>query len=71
MSKYNLEYKGVTCKRAVWEMDPPVFLFVYKGKRYLFEQKRYISQSADNDHIRCAIEQFLESEGEQNNENKG
>lgn len=60
MTKYNLEHKGVTCTAADWEADPHKFVFLYKGCPYVFEQKRYISQSADTDHIRCAIEQFLE-----------
>lgn len=60
MTKYNLEYKGVTCTAADWEADPFKFELLYKGCPYVFEQKRRISQSADTDHIRYAIEQFLE-----------
>ncbi len=63
MDKYNLEYKGVTCTAVDWESNPYKFVFQYKGFSYVFEQKRYISQSADTDHIRCAIEQFLEGYG--------
>lgn len=60
MTKYNLEYKGVVCLGVDWEADTPIYLLVYKGKRHLFEQIRYISQSADTDHIKYAILQFLE-----------
>ena len=60
MTKYDLEYKGVTCTAVEWEADPPQFVFKYKGFTIGYVQKRYISQSADTDHIRCAIEQFLE-----------
>lgn len=60
MDKYNLEYKGVICTGADWEKDPYEFELTYKGKVYLYKQKRYISQSADTDHIRCVIKQFLE-----------
>lgn len=60
MTRYDLEYKGVTCVAVDWEADPPQFVFKYKGFTIGYVQKRYISQSADTDHIRCAIEQFLE-----------
>ena len=60
MTKYDLEYKGVTCIAAEWEAEPPRFVFKYKGFTIGYVQKRYISQSADTDHIRCVIEQFLE-----------
>ena len=63
MTRYDLEYKGVTCIGVEWNAEPPLFSFIYKGRHHIFEQKRYISQSADTDHIRCAINQFLESEG--------
>ena len=64
MTKYDLEYKGVTCIAVDWEADPPIFAFKYKGFSITYKQKRYISQSADTDHIRCVIEQFLEDYGE-------
>lgn len=64
MDKYDLEYKGVTCIAVDWEADPPRFVFKYKGFTIGYVQKRYISQSADTDHIRCAINQFLENYGE-------
>ena len=65
MTKYDLEYKGVTCIGADWETDQ--FLLIYNGCQYLYVQKRYISQSADTDHIRCVIDQFLEDVQSQNN----
>lgn len=58
LTPYDLEYKGVTCIGADWEND--TFLLVYNRKSYIFKQKRRISQSADTDHIRCVINQFLE-----------
>ena len=64
MTKYDLEHKGVTCIAVDWESDPPQYVFKYKGFTIGYVQKRYISQSADTDHIRCAIEQFLEDYGE-------
>lgn len=64
MTKYNLEHKGVTCTAVDWESHPYKFVFLYNGKEFIFEQKRYISQSADTDHIRCVIEQFLEDYGD-------
>ena len=54
----DLVYKEVTCIGADWEND--TFLLVYNRKSYIFKQKRRISQSADTDHIRCVINQFLE-----------
>ena len=60
MDKYDLEYKGVRCYGVQWEADPPLFAFTYEGSDHIFEQTRYISQTADTDHIRCAIDQFLE-----------
>lgn len=60
MTKYDLEYKGVTCIAVDWEAEPYKFVFKYKGFTIGYVQKRYISQSADTDHIRCVIEQFLE-----------
>lgn len=62
MTKYDLEYKGVKCTGADWEADPNKFSLIYKGRQYLYEQKRFISQSADTDHIRCVINQFLEDD---------
>lgn len=59
-TEYNLEYKGVLCTHADWDAKPYKFYLVYNGKEYVYTQKRYISQSADTDHIRCVIEQFLE-----------
>ena len=67
MTRYDLEYKGVYCLGVEWGTDPPLYAFVYRGRRYIFEQKRYISQSADTDHIKYAILQFLE-EAERINE---
>ena len=64
MTKYDLEYKGVTCIAADWEAEPYKFVFKYKGFTIGYVQKRCISQSADTDHIRCVIEQFLEDYGE-------
>lgn len=60
MTNYELEYRGVVCIAADWESTPYKFVFLYKGNTYIFEQKREIRQSADTDHIRYAIEQFLE-----------
>lgn len=61
MDKYNFKYKGVICTAVDWESNPYQFFFLYHGEEYVFTQKRYISQSADTDHIKCVIEQFLES----------
>lgn len=60
VDKYDLEYKGVRCYGVQWKADPPLFAFIYEGRDHIFEQTRYISQTADTDHIRCAIDQFLE-----------
>lgn len=67
MTKYNIEHKGVTCTAANWEAEPFKFVLIYNGCPYVYEQKRYISQSADTDHIRCVIEQFLEDVEKENN----
>lgn len=60
MTNYELEYRGVVCIAAYWETTPYKFAFFYNERIYMFEQKRDIRQCADTDHIRCAIEQFLE-----------
>lgn len=60
MTTYGLKYAGVVCIAADWESTPYKFILLHKGHIYSFEQKRDIRQSADTDHIRCAINQFLE-----------
>lgn len=61
LEKYNVEYKGVTCTGVDWEADPYRFQFEMCGKVYTYEQQGYISSSADTDHIKYVIRQFLES----------
>lgn len=63
MTNYELEYRGVVCIAAYWETTPYKFAFFYNERIYMFEQKRDIRQCADTDHIRCAIDQFLEDVG--------
>ena len=58
MTEYNLRYRDVTCLAVDWEND--VFVLDYADRVYNFKPIRYISQSADTDHIRCVIDQFLE-----------
>ena len=60
MTKYDLEYGGVTCIAVDWEAEPHKFVFIYKGDTYVYEQKGYISMSADTDHIRCVIKSFVD-----------
>lgn len=63
MTRYDIEYKGVECLGVDWGgTKPETYLFKYKGEYHIFKQKRYISQSADTDHIRYAILQFLEGD---------
>ena len=65
MMDYNLKFKGVTCLAVDWESE--TFVLDYRDKVYNFKPIRYISQTADSDHIRCVIDQFLE---EQNNDER-
>ena len=60
IEKNNIEHRGVKCVGVDWDLDPYIFYFRYSGYDFLFHQTREISQSADTDHIRCAIDQFLE-----------
>lgn len=66
LDKYNLEHKGVVCRTVDWEADE--FTLEYIGRTYIFKPIRYISQSADTDHIRCVINQFLEKYDEVSDE---
>ena len=59
MTEYNLEFKDVKCTGVDWEND--LFEFVYQGYTFRYKQERYVSQSADTDHIRVVINMFLES----------
>ena len=56
ITEYNLEYEDVLCIGVDWEEYE--FMFVFKGKKYLYKQKGGISCSADTDHIRCVIKEF-------------
>lgn len=60
-NEYNLVYLNVKCTGVDWTNRPyPLFKFSYKDKDFIFMQIRYISQSADTDHIRVVIEyQFI------------
>lgn len=60
MSEYNVEYHNVLCYAVNWNVRPYQFYFVYNNEKYIFTQKRYISQTSDIDHIKYAIMQFLE-----------
>lgn len=57
---YDLEYRAVKCVGVYWDAKPYVFHFRHLGYEFYFRQTREISQSADTDHIRCAIDQFFE-----------
>lgn len=57
---YDLTYEGVYCGGVNWTVKPYVFIFYYDRIWWKFIPQRPISQTADTDHIRCAILQFLE-----------
>ena len=58
IAEYDLEYKGVKCTGVNWEDD--VFYLTLAGKEYTYTPEEWISCSADTDHIRCVIEEFIE-----------
>lgn len=68
VSHYSLTYKGVLCFAVNWNADPYIFYFKIGDIIYSYKQPRYIESSADTDHIRIAIDMFLEylSEKEEN-----
>lgn len=54
---YDLEYRGVRCLAVNWEQR--LFIFEVDGERIPFRQLQYVEASADTDHIRLVIGQFL------------
>lgn len=54
---YDLEYRGVRCLAVNWEQR--LFIFEVDGERIPFRQLQYVEASADADHIRLVIGQFL------------
>lgn len=58
ITEYDLEYKGVKCTGVNWEED--VFFLILAGENYEYTPEEWISCSADTDHIRCVIEEFIE-----------
>lgn len=54
---YDLEYGGVRCLAVNWEQR--LFIFEVDGERIPFRQLQYVEASADTDHIRLVIGQFL------------
>lgn len=58
-TKYNLEYKGVTCTGVNWKTKDFLFRDA-DGKNWIFHSKLNYDCTADTDHIRCVIEdEFL------------
>lgn len=57
ITPYNLEYQEVLCTGVDWVNE--AFEFEYKGEKYFYKQMQKYDCSADTDHIRCVIEEFL------------
>lgn len=57
ITKYDLHYNNVKCIGVDWENK--IFHFEIAGKSYIHKQKGCISCSADTDHIRCVIDEFI------------
>ena len=57
---YHLLYKGVLCTAVDWDKRPKQFVFVINNKSYIHDQLGEYDCSADTDHIRCVIEEFLD-----------
>lgn len=57
MTEYNFEYRGVTCVAVDW--DELIFHFKYKNTWWVYPQCGYINKSADTDHIKAVIVNFL------------
>lgn len=58
ITKYDLEYKGVKCTGVDWEND--IFFLTLAGEKHEYTPEEWISCSADTDHIRCVISEFVE-----------
>ena len=58
ITKYDLEYKGVKCTGVNWEDD--IFYLTVAKTEYVYTPTEWISCSADTDHIRCVINEFIE-----------
>jgi hypothetical protein len=63
ITEYSLTFKEVTCIGVDWEKK--IFIFLINGIEYIHEQKEDFSCSADTDHIRCAIDEFIEKKKEE------
>lgn len=63
ITEYSLTFKEVTCIGVDWEKK--VFILLINGIEYIHEQKEAFSCSADTDHIRCAIDEFIEAKKEE------
>lgn len=63
ITEYALTYKDITCIGVDWEKQ--VFVFLINGIEHLYKQQEEISCSADTDHIRCVIEEFIEKRKEE------
>ena len=59
MDNYELTYKDVLCRKVDWSTE--TFVFVYKGFTFKYVQKYPVKTSADTDHIRCVISEFLKT----------
>jgi hypothetical protein len=58
MTDYNLKYNEVNCIGVDWEKKE--FSFIYKKHLFVYKQESEIDCSADTDHIRIAINCFLQ-----------
>lgn len=63
ITEYSLTFKEVTCIGVDWEKK--VFIFLINGIEYIHEQKEDFSCSADTDHIRCVIDEFINAKKEE------
>lgn len=57
--KYNLTYRGVKCVEVDWGRE--LFTFIVNNKTIKYKQQHYIESSADTDHIRSVIDEYINS----------
>ncbi len=57
MSEYNIKHNDVHCISVDW--DKKEFTFIYNKQIFTYKQDDEISETADTDHIRVAIDMFL------------
>ena len=57
MSEYNIKHNDVHCIGVDWNKKE--FTFIYKKHMFDYKQEGIVSCTADTDHIRVVIDEFL------------